>query len=228
VMVRADLGAQPFCIDSSEVTNAQYAAFLAAAGSQTSGQPTACTWNSTFVPGTDGSPWPYPAGRDNRPVVNVDWCDARAYCKWAGKRLCGKIGGGSLTGWAAGADPPTSQWTSACGRAWQRDYPYGSTYKPTYCNTSAPAESAQYIADVKSYPMCEGGYPGLYDMSGNVEEWVDACDKNTGASDGCASAGTSTFLDGLTPAEITCPDSFYSVPRNNKWVLLGFRCCADL
>jgi sulfatase modifying factor 1 len=228
-MVRADLGSAPFCIDSSEVTNAHYAAFLAATGngSQTSGQPTACSWNSTYLPGTDGSPWPYAAGKGNRPVVNVDWCDARAYCKWAGKRLCGKIGGGSLTGWMAAVDPPTSQWANACTRSWQRVYPYGDTFKSSSCNVNAPNENAQYIADVKSYSQCEGGYTGLFDMSGNVEEWVDACDKNTGSGDGCASAGASTWLDGLTPAEITCADSLYPTPRSTKWVMLGFRCCAD-
>jgi len=108
------------------------------------------------------------------------------------------------------------------------DYPYGDTYKATACNTGAPTESAQYIANVRSYPMCEGGYAGLYDMSGNVEEWVDACDKNTGSGDSCASAGASAYLGGLTAAEITCADSFYNTPRNTRYVMLGFRCCADL
>ena len=42
-MVRADLGPAPFCIDSSEVTNAHYAAFLAATGN---GMP---IWSATSL-----------------------------------------------------------------------------------------------------------------------------------------------------------------------------------
>jgi hypothetical protein len=36
------------------------------------------------------------AGSGNFPITNVDWCDAYAYCAGIGKRLCGKIGGGTL------------------------------------------------------------------------------------------------------------------------------------
>jgi formylglycine-generating enzyme required for sulfatase activity len=189
-MVKVQLAAQPFCIDATEVTSAQYAAFLAATGegSQTAGQPTACGWNTSYLPSSDGLAWPYAAGRENRPVVNVDWCDARAFCKWAGKRLCGKIGGGPLVGWSAGAAPSTSQWTNACSRGGQLQYPYGSTWNSQACNTSAPSEKAQYIADVMHFSRCEGGYQGVFDLSGNVEEWVDACDKNGGSGDLCASA----------------------------------------
>ena len=41
-------------------------------------------------------------------------------------------------------------------------------------------------------------------------------------------AGASTYLGSLTPSEITCPDSLYGAARNTTYVLLGFRCCADL
>jgi len=230
-MVKADLASKPFCIDSTEVSSAQYADFLAATGNgtQTGGQPAACGWNTSYLPESDGGfVWPYPAGQGDRPVVDVDWCDARAYCKWAGKRLCGKIGGGSLVGVAAGASPSGSQWEHACSRNGQHAYPYGSSFDSHACNIAAPSEQARYIADVGSRRSCQGGYAGVFDLSGNVEEWIDACDKNTGASDLCASAGASAYLGGLTPSEITCPDSVYGVARNTRYVMLGFRCCADL
>ena len=61
-----------FWIDQYEVTNAQYAAFLAAAG------------------GTPPSGWAdgnAPAGQNDYPVEGVTWDQAAAFCQWAGKRL---------------------------------------------------------------------------------------------------------------------------------------------
>ncbi|MBI1790719.1 MAG: formylglycine-generating enzyme family protein [Acidobacteria bacterium] len=57
-----------FFIDKTEVTQGQYAKFLAATGRKP----------------------PYHWSRrpaDDYPIYNVDWEDARAYCAWAGKRL---------------------------------------------------------------------------------------------------------------------------------------------
>jgi sulfatase modifying factor 1 len=227
-MVKADLGSVPFCIDATEVQNVHYAAFLAATA-DTGGQPSACNWNSSYVPvSSDGYAWPFAADTGQKPVVNVDWCDARAFCKWAGKRLCGKIGGGSLANVAATASFTGGQWVNACTRNGQRTYPYGQTYNVQACNTAATVEKAPSIEKAGTRPTCEGGYTGLFDMSGNVEEWVDGCDKNSGGSDLCASAGASAFLGGLAPDEITCADSVYGTPRNTAYVMLGFRCCADL
>ncbi len=61
-----------FWIDQYEVTNAQYAAFLAATG----GTPPA-----SWVEGAA------PAGQNDFPVEGVTWDQAAAYCQWAGKRL---------------------------------------------------------------------------------------------------------------------------------------------
>ena len=40
-----------------------------------------------------------PAAKAERPVVCVDWCDAQAYCRAAGKRLCGRIQTGASLPW---------------------------------------------------------------------------------------------------------------------------------
>ena len=82
-----------YCIDLTEVTKAQYAAFLATAPAFTSHAPQ-CRWNVDFVPNGKATPLDsscdetlHPDVNDatkfpSRPVVCVDWCDAAAYCAW--------------------------------------------------------------------------------------------------------------------------------------------------
>jgi hypothetical protein len=66
----ADL--DPFWIDETEVTNAQYAAYLAATDAAAP-----AAW-------VTGQP---PAGQEEHPVRGLSWNDADAYCRWAAKRL---------------------------------------------------------------------------------------------------------------------------------------------
>jgi serine/threonine-protein kinase len=63
----------PFYMDTTEVTNQQYSAFL-------QGRP-------EIAPPSDWSGRFYKAGTADMPVVNVSWYDALAYAEWAGKRL---------------------------------------------------------------------------------------------------------------------------------------------
>jgi hypothetical protein len=54
--------------------------------------------------------------------VCVDWCDAHAYCKPVGKRLCGKIGGGPNL-YADYASASSSEWYRACSSGGSFTYP---------------------------------------------------------------------------------------------------------
>ena len=55
------------------------------------------------------------------------------------------------------------------------------------------------LVPVASLPGCQGGYPGVFDMSGNVEEVEDSCD-DAGT---CYSRGGS-FVDDPALAETRC------------------------
>lgn len=121
---------------------------------------------------------------EDEPMVCVDWCDAHAYCKAVGKRLCGAIGGGE-TSFEAHADPGVSQWMAACSSAGLFHYPYGNTFDPHACN-GAELQPEECVTQgrcraraVATLPECRGPeapFNGVYDLSGNVSEWEDSCD----------------------------------------------------
>lgn len=196
-----------FCVDTTEVTFAAYQAFVAAKNGDTSGQIPACAGNTSYVPTAVGS--------GSVPVHDVDYCDAVAYCQWAGKRLCGKIGGGPLPQ-SSFLDPSTNQWLYACSSGGSQTWPYGNAYVAGDCNTDLDASGP---APVGTYPKCVGGFPGVYDMVGNVWELIDGLDSDAGT--------TLIFGAGYTTADPTfqCTTG-YTVPIDDHASDIGFRCCA--
>jgi formylglycine-generating enzyme required for sulfatase activity len=209
-----------FCIDSSEVTNAQYAVFWAAKGGGTDvrDQPSFCSWNQSFTP---QSGWPFPQNRASYPVVFVDWCDAYAYCAWVGKRLCGKHDAGAAD-YAEFANAANDQWFYACSRGGTRAYPYGNEYDAATCN-GYDSKEAGTIEQPGTYASCLGGYDGLLDMSGNVREWEDSCNAYAGANDNCrVRGGAASEIGG---ASLRCGfDAFRA--RSFLSSHTGFRCCS--
>jgi formylglycine-generating enzyme required for sulfatase activity len=201
-----------FYIDSTEVTVAQYAAFEKAKGADWSGQPAECAWNTSYDSGHDPAE---PTAGPNQPITNVDFCDALAFCSWADKRVCGKVGGGALA-LPELADATKSQWFAACAGPHGQAYPYGTTYKAGRCND---ASGVGHLLDVGATAVCEGYYPGLLDMLGNAQEWTDTCNDSTGRHDGCEAIGgsyrdtSSCGQSGLKRRDLQAPE-------------LGFRCCS--
>ena len=88
MVIAGVIGGGSYCIDGYEVTKEEYDVFLQA-NPNLSGLPPVCAGN-IYQPSNG---WPYTEGRV--PVTYVDWCDAYAYCKYSGKHLCGKVGGGT-------------------------------------------------------------------------------------------------------------------------------------
>jgi formylglycine-generating enzyme required for sulfatase activity len=212
-----DVGA--FCIDATEVTNAAYAAWLAT-GPSVASQPSFCAWNGDYAP---ASGWPPSSSKANDPVVGVDWCDAFAYCAAAGKRLCGRIGGGALDYAFGFVDAQQSEWMAACTSGGATKYPYGDGYASGACDGKDYTHPNETVA-AGSAAVCHGAappYAAIFDLSGNVAEWEDACDGTSGAGDLCRRRGGS-FKDGS--AALRC-DADSGQARSAADATTGFRCC---
>ena len=219
-----------YWIDSTEVTRGQYAAWRATiTRAIINGQDAAnCSWNETFIP--DASCM---RDRDacqgtnceNHPQVCVDWCDAFAYCKGVGKRLCGKIGGGA-NAHADYAKASASQWYNACvsGSA-ANTYPYGKTYNATACNGAnyGTALGTHATVAVGSLPSCQASapYAGVYDLSGNVNEWEDSCDADGQWANCRLRGGYFSYVGDFLVCGLDD-----SSPRGYANYAIGFRCCA--
>jgi formylglycine-generating enzyme required for sulfatase activity len=99
----------------------------------------------------------YPCGEgDDHPVACVTWVDAKAYCEWAKRRL-----------------PTEAEWEKAArGGLEGKQYPWGN--EAPVCTPGA-ANGAQFrdcggrTVPVKTF---SGNGYGLFDMAGNVWEWV--------------------------------------------------------
>ncbi len=225
-----------YCIDGTEVLLKDYEAFWTA-NPVPMNQPSYCSWNMTYTPGGD---WPPdlipmdPGCNATWPVHYVDWCDAYAYCAWAGKHLCGNIAGGHNP-IASENDHLQSEWYNACSAQGVQTYPYSGPYQACRCNGADfwgcfdAGVAPQTYADEYNCQMqqvdtaCQGGASNLFQMSGNVAEWEDSCDNFTGMGDNCLARGGS-FQSSSTA--LACPaDATELTPRNAQSVGIGFRCC---
>ncbi|MCA9485166.1 MAG: SUMF1/EgtB/PvdO family nonheme iron enzyme, partial [Nitrospina sp.] len=176
-----------FYIDRHEVTNAQYRLFLdwVAANSDTTVR------HPEQPPGKNHTPryWNLwrPAllrqtGMDrmqqfndatfrkpDHPVVGIDWFDAYAYSRWAGKRL-----------------PSEAEWEKAARGTDGRIWPWGNDWDFAKCNSGGYEWKGErdgyiYTAPADHYP--EGTSPyGCFNMAGNVWEWTGESARSASSS----------------------------------------------
>ena len=182
----------PFYLDATCVTNERFNAFINATGYKTEAE--RFGWSFVFfghltaaqlarsvrvtVLGSewwcrvDGATWRHPEGpgsnikqRWAHPVVHASWHDAVAYCAWAGKRL-----------------PTEAEWEFAArsGLPHLNRFPWGDELEPggrhmmnvwqgTFPNHNTGADGYYGPSPAKSF---KANAYGLYNMTGNVWEWV--------------------------------------------------------
>jgi formylglycine-generating enzyme required for sulfatase activity len=136
----------PFYIDEYEVTNAQYKACMYAGVCQPPKDFSSHTRSRYF----------YNSEFEDYPVLYVDWNMAKTYCEWRGARL-----------------PTEAEWEKAARGTDGRTYPWGETLDCEHANYGQDI-SADCVGDTTPVGNYESGQSvyGLYDMAGNVNEWV--------------------------------------------------------
>ncbi|MBI4703521.1 MAG: SUMF1/EgtB/PvdO family nonheme iron enzyme [Deltaproteobacteria bacterium] len=257
-------GVGSFCMDARETTRGEYDAFVAAKAGDLGGQPAECFWNDSFTPFlfTVGPENELPEGviaycehkswegvPADWPVTCVDFCDALAYCEWAGKRLCGRVGGPAKWGriyvayegydegkaFSPVAKSVEIEFVAACTQGGATKYPYGDQYEPGRCIDSpwvkAHGKSLDALTDPPS-GECHGTkppYDAIHDLSGSVEEWQNLCDKTPGVSKiGAATVGSSAYYDYPSYVDnLSCTGGYGTGAAYETHAAVGFRCCAD-
>lgn len=163
----------PFYMDKYEVTVGEFEKFVNETKYATEAE--RFGWSAVFDvgtgkwSGTKGAYWRNPDGDGKRPsadepVTQISWNDANAFAAWAGKRL-----------------PTEAEWEFAArGGLIGKEYAWGDELRPdgspaaNWWQGSFPDNNTAEDGFVKRAPVgnfAANGY-GLFDMGGNVWEWV--------------------------------------------------------
>jgi formylglycine-generating enzyme len=201
-MVHVTAGGSSFCIDATEVTEADFVAFV-------NDGPNPWVPNDaglcSGIPGTgDFSSSPLltaPAQSGGHPV-GVAWCAARAYCAWAGKRLCRSTVLGNAE---------VGEFWIACSGNGVKGYGYGNALDEGAC------PNGEGFYPTGSVPTCTAGTPGIFDINGNRQEWIEGF--------GTDDAGPNVYRNVRGLGGTALCSTLHGVAH---WdTSIGFRCCAD-
>jgi formylglycine-generating enzyme required for sulfatase activity len=140
-----------FALGRCAVTFAQWDAALAAGAN---------------LPISDDEGW----GRGDRPVINVSWKDAQAYCAWLNQRLGLTSGLYRL--------PSEAEWEYACRAGTTTPFSFGDTISTGQANydgsgTYGRGTKGEYRKRTVPVGSLLANAWGLHEMHGNVWEWCE-------------------------------------------------------
>lgn len=206
-----------FLLDERPVTNGDFLAFVAANPKWQRSQVSRLFADSSYLEHWAGDLDPGPRAPADAPVVRVSWFAARAYARWAGKRL-----------------PSTAEWERAAAVGYTR--PDGrnddALQRDLYAWLARPVPPVH--AAVTGFRPNLLGVRGLH---GLVWEWVD--DFNTAMVTGESRGDTGLERDlfcgaGAVGGKDTSDYAAFmrqalrsSLKANNTTSSLGFRCARD-
>jgi formylglycine-generating enzyme required for sulfatase activity/class 3 adenylate cyclase len=103
------------------------------------------------------------AGKDDAPVTNVSWSDAKQFVAW--------LAGATRKAYRL---PSEAEWEYAARGGTQTKYWWGDQFQSGMancrnCNDNSGAEQPMKVGSFKPNPF------GLYDMGGSVDQWVEDC-----------------------------------------------------
>jgi len=112
-------------------------------------------------------------GRGNHPVINVSWVDAGQYTKWL-SQITGK----------SYRLPTAVEWEFAARAGSTTAYWWGDKMKPgmARCRSCNPGVKDHGTMPVASYPPNPFG---VYDMNGNLWEWIADCAEKSPSEASC-------------------------------------------
>jgi formylglycine-generating enzyme required for sulfatase activity len=201
---------RPFYLGATEVTRAQFAAFIQVTGHKTEAEKeggafvlAAGKWQKDAKVTWKSLPF---AAADDQPAVCVSWIDAKAFCDWPNANDKARP-----AGWTYRL-PSEAEWEHAC-RA-------GSAV--AYANGDGEAALAQIgwcWSNAQKQPQPVGKLApnawGLFDMHGNAWEW-------------CADKASKAFLtDGPAENPLNLEDGSKRVFRGGSWACKAALCGAD-